>query len=80
MKLEGNGNAETSTAFLNLLRQRHSGQLNVIRDNAPSHPGEAVRKYLRTPGLGLVNPRFHGGRLCRAAARTSMPTSRSGTR
>ena len=33
-----------------------------------------------TPGLGLrlVNPRFHEGRLCRAAARTSTPMTPSG--
>ena len=27
--------------------------MNVIWDNAPAHRGEAVREYLRTPGLGL---------------------------
>ena len=35
MKLEGNSNSGTSAAFLNQLRQRRSGQLNVIWDNAP---------------------------------------------
>ncbi len=80
MKLEGNSNSGTSAAFLNQLRQRRSGQLNVIWDNAPAHRGEAVREYLRTPGLGLrlVNPRFHGGRLCLATTRTSMPMRPSG--
>ena len=34
MELEGNSNSGTSAAFLNQLRQRHSGQLNVIWDNA----------------------------------------------
>ena len=29
--------------------------MNVIWDNAPAHRGEALREYLRTPGLGLVN-------------------------
>ena len=53
MELEGNSNSGTSAAFLNQLRQRRSGQLNVIWDNAPAHRGEAVREYLRTPGLGL---------------------------
>ena len=53
MELEGNSNSGTSAAFLNQLRQRLSGQLNVIWDNAPAHRGEAVREYLRTPGLGL---------------------------
>ena len=27
----------------------------MIWDNAPAHRGEAVREYLRTPGLRLVN-------------------------
>ncbi len=53
MELEGNSNSGTSAAFLDRLRQRHSGPLNVIWDNAPAHRGEAVREYLRTPGLGL---------------------------
>ena len=53
MELEGNSNSETSAAFLRQLRGRQSGPLNVIWDNAPAHRGEAVREYLRTPGLGL---------------------------
>ena len=53
MELEGNSNAGTSAAFLMQLRKRHSGPLNVIWDNAPAHRGEALREYLRTPGLGL---------------------------
>ena len=58
MELEGNSNAGTSAAFLDQLRRRHSGLLNVIWDNAPAHRGEAMREYLRTPGLGmrLVEP------------------------
>ena len=51
--LEGNSNSGTSAAFLERLRQRHSGPLGVIWDNAPAHRGEAVREYLRTPGLNL---------------------------
>ena len=80
MDLEGNSNSGTSAAFLERLRQRHSGPLGVIWDNAPAHRGEAVREYLRTPGLGLrlMNPRFHEGRLCRATARTSTPMRPSG--
>ena len=35
-------------------RMRHGGRLNVIWDNAPAHRGEAVREYLRTPGLDLT--------------------------
>ena len=53
MELEGNSNSGTSAAFLNQLRQRRSGQLNVIWDNAPAHHSAAVREYLRTPGLEL---------------------------
>ena len=63
MELEGNSNSKTSAAFLAQLRESHGGRLNVIWDNAPAHRGEAVREYLRTPGLRLrlVNPRFHEG-------------------
>ena len=67
MELEGNSNSGTSAAFLEQLRERHSGQLNVIWDNAPAHRGEAVREYLRTPGLELrlvnlpgYSPDFNG--------------------
>ena len=75
MELEGNSNAGTSVAFLMQLCQRQAGPLKVVWDNAPVYRGEAVREYLRTPGLGLrlVNPRFRGGRFCRATARTSTP-------
>ena len=53
MELEGNSNSGTSVAFLEQLREKHSGPLQVIWDNAPAHRGEAVREYLRTPGLDL---------------------------
>ena len=53
MELEGNSNSGTSAAFLDRLRQRHSGLLGVVWDNAPAHREEAVREYLRTPGLAL---------------------------
>ena len=53
MELAGNSNSETSAAFLGQLRERHGGRLKVIWDNAPAHRGEAVRQYLRTPGLRL---------------------------
>ena len=67
MELEGNSNAGTSETFLRQLKERHLGPLNVIWDNAPAHRGEALKEYLRTPclELRLVNPRLHGGRLCR---------------
>ena len=53
MELEGNSNSGTSVAFLTQLRRKHPGPLRVIWDNAPAHRGEAVREYLRTPGLDL---------------------------
>ena len=70
MELEGNSNAGTSVAFLIQLRGKRPGPLSVVWDNAPTHRGEPVREYLRTPDLGLrlVNPRFHKVRLCRATA------------
>ena len=53
MELEGNSNSGTSVAFLQQLRKSHPGSLRVIWDNAPAHRGEALREYLRTPGLEL---------------------------
>ncbi len=53
MELLGNSNAETSTAFLMQLREKHTGPLNVLWDNAPAHHGDALRAYLATPGLCL---------------------------
>ena len=46
------GNSGTSVAFLTQLREKHSGPLQVIWDNAPApfgklRSGEAVREYLR---------------------------------
>ncbi len=53
MGMQGNSNAETSTAFLKQLREKHTGPLNVIWDNAPAHHGDALRAYLATPALCL---------------------------
>ena len=53
MELQGYSNAETSTAFLKQLRDKHAGPLNVIWDNAPVHHGDALRAYPTTPGLRL---------------------------
>ncbi len=39
IELEGNSNWESSVSFLEHLRERHSGRLNVISDNAPAHRG-----------------------------------------
>ena len=78
MELEGNSNSETSACFLRQLGERHHGSLQVIWDNAPAYRGEAVREYLQTPGLRLVNPLLHEGKLCRGTARSSTPMRRSG--
>ena len=53
LELEGNSNSGASVAFLKQLKEKHPGPLKVIWDNAPAHRGEAMREYLRTPGLGL---------------------------
>ena len=53
MGVEGNSNGESSVAFLGQLREKHRGPLKVVWDNAPAHRGQALREYLRTPGLGL---------------------------
>ena len=53
MELQGYSNAETSTAFLKQLRDKHAGPLSVIWDNAPAHRGDAMRAYLATPDLRL---------------------------
>ena len=49
MELEGNSHGESSVAFLERLRERHGGRLNVVWDNAPVHRGPAMRSYLETP-------------------------------
>ena len=49
IELEGNSNGESSVAFLERLRERYGGRLNVIWDNAPVHRGPAMRSYLETP-------------------------------
>ena len=54
MELDGNSNSGTSAAFLEQLREGHTGPLTVIWDNAPAHRGEAVREFLQTPGLGTA--------------------------
>ena len=53
MELQGNSNAGTSVDFLKQLRGKHPEPMRVIWDNAPAHRGEAMREYLRTPGLEL---------------------------
>ena len=53
MEIAGNSTAETSTAFLQQLRENHPGPLVVIWDNGPAHRGEAIRSHLATPDLHL---------------------------
>ena len=53
MELEGNSNGESSGVFLEPWRERHSGRLNVIWDNAPAHRGPAMRSYPEAPALNL---------------------------
>jgi len=53
MEIAGNSNAESSTAFLQQLRENHPGPLVVIWDNGPAHRGEEIRSYLATPDLHL---------------------------
>ena len=60
MELDGNSNAETSTAFLRQLRANHPGPLIVIWDNGPAHGGDALRAYLATPALHLRLVRLPG--------------------
>ena len=67
IELEGNNNRGTSAAFLEQLRLRHTGSLQVICDNTAAHRGEDVREFLGTPGRGLrlvdllgYNPGFNG--------------------
>ena len=53
MELEESSNGESSVSFLEQLRERHSGRLNVIWDNASAHRGPALWSYLETPALNL---------------------------
>jgi hypothetical protein len=53
MPVEGNTNAETSVAFLQLLRGKYNEPLIVIWDNGTALRGEAMRTYLSTPVLKL---------------------------
>jgi transposase len=52
-ELTGNSDAATSVTFLTKLRTASPGPLIVIWDNGPAHRGEALREYLKTPGLDL---------------------------
>jgi transposase len=52
-ELKGNSSAVANRDFLAGLRKHCPGPLIVIWDNSPAHPGEPLREFLRTPGLGL---------------------------
>jgi transposase len=53
MTVTGNSTAETSVAFLQQLRGKHSGWLILIWDNGPAHRGPAMRTYLATADLQM---------------------------
>jgi transposase len=53
MAVMQNCTAETSVAFLQHLRAKHTGPLIVIWDNSPVHRGAELRAYLATPNLNL---------------------------
>ena len=78
MELVGNSNSGTSAAFPRQLRERISGRLNVIWDNAPAHRAEAIREYLRSPVMNLrllnlpgYSPDFNAVEAIRGWARES---------
>jgi transposase len=53
MAVTENCTAQTSVAFLQHLRGKHSQPLIVIWDNSPAHRGPEIREYLTTPDLKL---------------------------
>jgi transposase len=53
MAVTENSTAETSAAFLQQLRTKHSGPPIMIWDNGPAHRGPAMRAYLAMPDLDL---------------------------
>ena len=53
MEVKGSCTAETSARFLKQLREKYPQPLIVVWDNAPAHHGEALREYLKMPGLNL---------------------------
>jgi len=53
MLVTSNCTAETSTAFLQQLRAKHTEPLVVIWDNSPAHHGPEIRAYLATSDLKL---------------------------
>ena len=65
MELEGNSNSGTSVAFLEQLREKHPGPLQVIWDNAPAHRGEAVRERVGNFLAGLASRKDEVRRRCR---------------
>lgn len=53
MEITANSTAETSVVFLHRLQSQYQKPLIVIWDNGPAHHGEAIRDYLKRPGLNL---------------------------
>ena len=50
MELEGNSGLRNLGCFLGAVRERHSGPLNVIWDNAPAH---RARRCVSTADAGV---------------------------
>ena len=66
MELEGNSNSETSAAFLEQLREKHGGRLNVIWDNAPAHRrGGGTPEKARTEPAADESAGVQSGLQCR---------------
>ena len=70
MELQGYSNAETSTAFLKQLRDKHAGPLNVI--------GTTLQSIMVTP-VPTCYPRLAPAIACRDTVLISMLPRRSGT-
>ena len=75
MELEGNSNSGTSAAFLEQLREKHTGPLQVIWDNAPApfgklRSGEAVRERVGNFLAGLASQKDEVRRRCRTVLRS----------
>lgn len=53
MALDGYSSTEASVTFLQQLRANYREPLVVFWDNSPTHGGDALRAYLRTPDLRI---------------------------
>jgi transposase len=53
LALDGYSSTEASVTFLQQLRAKYRESLVVFWDNSPTHGGDALRAYLRTPDLRI---------------------------